>query len=78
MTIRSFGVLVSLAGATVGAHTALIAWSARIQQRVEERTEVMVTRVVRAELTPIRDDVARAHTRLDQHIAMHIAPTGRP
>jgi hypothetical protein len=69
MSTKTIGVLVSMCGATLAGHAALIGWQARIQTRIEDRNEVMVSRVVRAELSPLRSDITRAHERIDRVMA---------
>jgi hypothetical protein len=69
MNMKACGVVLTACSVTLGGHASLIAWSARIQQRVEARTEVMVTRVVRDALGPMQADVQRAHSRIDSMLA---------
>lgn len=73
MNLKAIAILVSACSATLGAHTAIVAYGARVHERLSREQRIVVGDVVREELKPVRDDVARAHARLDVHIQQHAA-----
>lgn len=71
MNLKVFGLVLSTCTATLAAHGALVAWQGRLQQRWAAQQEASIVRVVRAELDPLRVEVARTQGRVDLHLAWH-------
>jgi hypothetical protein len=63
MNAKQLGLIVTAISCTIAAHGAVVQYGVR-------RQEAML-REMRATLEPLRADVARAHNRLDGHLAWH-------
>ena len=56
-------------GLVFGACSLTLAGHAAMREFYDRSIEVAVTRIVRAEVAPIRDSVTRAHERIDEMLA---------
>ena len=71
MNLKTVGIVLTACSVTLAAHGALVAWQGRLQQRWAAQQEASIVRVVRAELDPLRGEVARTQGRVDMHLAWH-------
>ena len=65
MNLRSIGSLVGIMTATVGGHAALVQHDDALRKHWSDHQDMAVRSAVRDELAPLREEVARAHRRVD-------------
>jgi hypothetical protein len=69
MSIKSIGIVLTACSATLAGHASLVGYQCRLRESWDRTAKAQMVDVVRAELAPLRGDVARAHDRIDQMLA---------